>query len=856
MNEINKNNHFIEDKSLNLNDVINKLIARKTLFFSIAIPFFMVLVLIQLFKPYTPLYRAPFEIRISQEELIGDFSMGYQQPQFGNPTLQRVITNLLSVKLAEQVVDTLSLYAYVQNGESHLKIETRTKQDFSRPLGPFKLKINGKDVSLFSKHGEKIAGGRLNDFIDLGVLEFRPTSEKEIAKSKTYTITFFPRDRMALALRNSVSVKILEADKIEKGVVSDIPISGEKASDKLVTGEPNIYYPSSFGMLRVNVYWANPDEALRIARVLADLVLKEDRQERTQQYIQSKDFIESQLVFYQLKLDEQGNKIRQFKKSRNIADLNASIQALVNQVSQIEYQKSQREIEEKILKNLNQFLATADNKSIDSTLNLVATLVADPIFQNFYAQFVNLEVELKSALKEYSSGHPNVLAINAKLDGMRDQMTEQIGRRLTAIRAEIDNVGAQLKALLFRLQDVSEEEIELARLEREKETADKLYTFFVEKLEEIRIKEAEVTTNLKIVNPPVVSSRPINARKTLYNIFVAFLVSIFLGLSAIFIAEYLDDTIKDPDTIKAKLGLPIFASIPMIDNAKAKKEGAKLLERLGILSPKDKVEKTSAHEKIRILNRDISSAEFEAFRKLSMNIDFAHPEKKYRVIYVTSPGPKDGKTFIALNLGVVLGISNKKVILIDTDFRKKRGHLTGVVKLKTEHGIFDVLKGEAKLGDTITSVDIEKDTNEANDRNEQELSSHRDALRPLLKDKSSTIDLLPIGKIPPNPFVFLESEKMKKIIEELKQHYDYLIIDGVPMLLFADATYLANIADGVLITATYGKTRFKELQATRDVLISSNSEIVGVVVNYVPRSWGSYYYHYYHKYYTKYYDRE
>ncbi|MCK4251792.1 CpsD/CapB family tyrosine-protein kinase, partial [candidate division WOR-3 bacterium] len=248
-----------------------------------------------------------------------------------------------------------------------------------------------------------------------------------------------------------------------------------------------------------------------------------------------------------------------------------------------------------------------------------------------------------------------------------------------------------------------------------------------------------------------------------------------------------------------------------------------------------------------ILDGDISSAEFEAFRKLSINLDFAHPEKKYKIIYITSAGPEEGKTFISANLGHVLSMSNKKVIIIDTDFRKKRGNLTYLTKSNKKKGLFDILKGETKLKNTIIPLTIPPSLPRGGEATPHGVSP---------KLTSSLLELVPTGKIPPNPFVFLESEEMRKIIAELGKDYDYVIIDGVPLLLFADATYIANFVDGVLLTAKYGKTGFKELEYARDMLLTSNSNIIGLIMNAVPKTRSSYYYYhhyYYHKYYPKYY---
>jgi len=825
-----------EQVSINVHDLINAFLRRKNLFIYITLPIFIGIIIYQSIKPYNPLYRATFDIGVTQERPVEGFFASYEEPtmQIGAVT-QRVISNLLSVNLAEKVVDTLALYAYIRKADSDIKVEVRIKKDFRKHIGPLKLQVSDGKVKIF-KNGDKIKEGLLNEFTDLEFFDLKVTLLKAVATGKTYELTVFSRDRMALALRNSLSIRVLEADKIDKEVASsEVPFSGEGASKKLVIATS--IYPgiNLIGILRINVHWGNPVDALEIAKVLSEKIIQEDIGEKSLQFIQSKTFIDTQLTLYQDNLNQLEDKIRLFKEKKKIADLKASTQALINQISNLESKKNQLQIEEKILGNLGEYLA-AQGEQARETPNFAAAMLSDPVLQSFYSQLLQTEAELKGKLREYSIGHPKVLEIQAKLGGLKEQMREETEKRTSSIKTEISSVESQVLSLQTKLENVPDDEIQLARLERDRETAEKLYTFFAEKLEETRVQEAGVTSDLKIINPPVVSSSAVNSRRPALTLFLAFLISILAGGVTVFVVEYLDNTVKDPEIIKAKLGLSIISSIPIFEDYSVKSTKTKLIEKFGNLGTKSRAKKFD--ETFRILSEDISSAEFEAFKKLSMNLDFAHPEKKYRVIYVTSPGPEEGKTFIVLNLGIVVGTRGRKVMIIDTDFRKKKGHLTDVAKLKRKEGLFNALKGESRLEDVITKIKFYN----------SELSA--------AITQGENVDLLPIGEIPPNPFVFLESETMKKIIDELRGQYDYVIIDGVPILLFADAAYLANFADGVLLTARYGKTGVQELANSRDILITSKSNIIGLVMNGVPRSRGSYYYHYYQKYYSKYYKKE
>jgi len=758
---------------------------------------------------------------------------------------QRVISSLLSVNLAEKVVDSLDLDTYVKSVGSDIDVVIRLKQQIDKTTGPFRLKVSGSGF-VVSRNGNIVGKGPLGDFHDIGLFEMKVTLLRSLSEEETYELYLYPRSRIALALRNSLAIKVLEADKIEQSETFEkVPFSGEGADKKLVTAKSIFPGMNLIGILRIDVHWGNPDDALQIAQVLSHQILREDINEKSKQFIQSEIFIDSQLTLYQDRLTAFEEQIKQFKESKNIADLKASTQALINQVSELETRKNQLQIEEKILVDLNNYLVSSD-PNVDTTPNFAATMLSDAVLRNFYSQLLNTEAELKGRLKEYSSNHPKVMEIRARLDGLKEQLKDEIRKRIPTIKTEIESYASQIRFLQARLENVPVDEVSLARLERDKETAEKLYTFFAEKLEEARVQEAGVTSDLKIINPAIVSQNPVNSRRPILTLFLALVISMLAGGFAVFIAEYVDSTIKDPEVVKAKTNLPIFAMIPVIDTPASTSEGidtkkehvsggtGKKRQSAGtaIFSRITGTRKKESEE-LRIIDQDVASPEFESFRKLAMNLDFAHPEKKYRAIYITSAGPEEGKTFVTLNLGLVLNKLGKRVMLIDTDFRKKSGNLTEIAESKEKLGLFDSLRGDLEPEDVKIALDLGRSG----------INSHN----------IQRLDLIPTGEVPPNPFVFLESDKMRDVVGVLRYRYDYVLIDGVPILLFADAAYLADFTDGVLMTARYGKTDLKDLKQAKDTLTTAKSNIIGIVINSVPRTRGNYYYKYYHKYYSKYY---
>lgn len=857
-----------EEKPFDIHELINKFWRRKRLFIYVAVPILVYVLISQLTKPYKPLYRATFDIGVTNEMPVEGMFSGPTKgsiAQIGAVT-QRVISSLLSVNLAEKVVDNISLCAFVKNGASEIRVETRLKEDIKHAIGPLKLKLGDGTYTLYDEdrklgegtfgsywvyeQGAKSEQGALSEYDDFGEFELRVTPLQPVHRKKTYELTLYPKKTTALALRNSLSITVLEADKIEQmGGSSGLPSSGEGAKRKLVKATSLLPGMNLIGVLRIDVHWANREDALEIANALAQQIIEEDKTEKSIHFTQSKTFIDSMLQFYHGRLTQLEENIKNFKERKGITNLAVSTQALIGQTSTLEASRSQLQIEKKILQDIDKYLSAP---GVDAELTYAATLMGDPMLSGIYTNLLQAEAAYRAALKEYSVGHPKVMQISAQLTGLKEQLKEETTKRLSTLSTEISSVSRQIGTLQGKLESVPEDEIQLARLGRDRETAEKLYTFFAEKLEETRVQEAGVTSDLKIINPPLVSGSPVNSKGTLKNLITAIVLSVLGGGFAVFVADYLDKTVKDPDAIRNKLGLPLFGTVPamLTDGDNQKK---RLAEKLGI-PPSiqrwwDYKRKRQRHESPRILGDDVSSPEFEAFRKLTYNLGIDEPAKGKQVIYITSPGPEDGKTFITLNLAVALAASGNWVVIADTDFRKRGGHLTDVANVKTRFGLFDVLRDKASLKDVI--VPIEDETVSRDKRGLQAKRSAR-KIEGMVHSPRSFIDVLPTGRIPANPFLFLESTEMSKIVELLKETYDFVLIDGVPVLLFADAAFLSKFADSVVLTARYGKTGLKELEYSRDILLASKPDNVGLVMNGVPRERGSYYYSYYFKYYSKY----
>jgi capsular exopolysaccharide synthesis family protein len=781
---------------------LNLIFRRLGLFFLIFLISFIFLLIYHFRKPYIPIYKASFEIGISKEKVREDI-FSERNPYYSPisqiaPTLQRVISNIMDVEIAKKIADSFDLYLKIEDVKN-VKIDSRIKEEYNSYFGPYLVEFfDEKNFEVKDKNGKTLGKGEIGKYFDIGPLEFKILEKPE----KNFKISFYPIDKISLAIRNSINIKVLETKTLEKEVFSGIPYSGEIISKNLISAGELSPSLNILGIMRINLYWGNPYDAFKIAKCLSDFILKYDILEKTRGYVKSREFIESQLSLYSSKLDSIENEIRKFKEKEKIVNLEVKTQSLISRISELESKKEKIALKEKLFKDFNEKVSKGENIT-DEMPNFMLAVLDDPILQKYYTDLIEIENEYRSYKKEYSFEHPKIREISSKLFALREGMKEEISKRMESINIEKKGLEEQIQNLSEKLKEIPEEEILLAKLEKERERIEKLYSFFAEKLEEIKIQEAGITSDLKIVNPPTLSYTPINKRNTSLILIFSFFISIFLSLLITFFIEYFDPRIKDVEILKNKITL-----LGLIPDANEKNNLF-----FNFLNKKN--------SDLKILQND--SIIYEDFKKLFFNLNFVHPEKRYKLIYITSIAPSEGKTFITLNLGKVLKDFGKRVLIMDTDFRKKE--MEKIFDLRIDKGIFDYLSNNIELSSILKKID-------------------------------ENLYLISPGKIPPNPLIYFESNKFEEFLKELKENFDYVLIDGLPILLFSEPLSIARKTDGVIIVLRYSYTHFDAFLETLDLIKNSGSELIGAVFNCVPIKRGAYYYYKYYKYYSKYYKRE
>lgn len=212
-----------------------------------------------------------------------------------------------------------------------------------------------------------------------------------------------------------------------------------------------------------------------------------------------------------------------------------------------------------------------------------------------------------------------------------------------------------------------------------------------------------------------------------------------------------------------------------------------------------------------VVEKNPKSIAAEAYRSLRTNIQYSSFDKEYKTIVVTSANPGEGKSTTAGNLALTLAEGEAKVLLVDCDMRKPSMHKN--FRVTNTYGISDVLLQKQKVMDVAHMY-------------------------------NKNLSIITAGKIPPNPAEMLASKAMTLFLKEMKEHFDYIVLDTPPVQAVADSQILSTKVDGTLVVVRAGVTKKDDVHNSVASLKKVNANIIGTVLHAVDNSRNKYYYYY------------
>lgn len=484
-------------------------------------------------------------------------------------------------------------------------------------------------------------------------------------------------------------------------------------------------------------------------------------------------FIDEQLIGIQDSLHKAETDLQIFQEGNDFMDLTAQSKEMFEHLKDIEKRKSELELSLKYYENLQDYI----NKNLDDLNKLVvpsAMGIQDQMLNKLVVELVALSSKKAEQLATSTEKNPIVLTIDEQIIQTKKQLSENIANMIHNTNVTIKELANQIKIYDEQIKKLPTTQRAYLGYERKFSLNDELYKFLMEKRAEAQIVMASNSPDNSVID----AARLSTTKKVAPRSMMVYLVCIVLGCAVpaafIFFKEIFNLKVLEKSDIEKITKLPIIGQIPYTSPRDASSSSTFVID-----SPKSPIS--------------------EAFRSIRTNIEYIVQGKDKCVFSVIADSPGIGKTYISINMASIYAMYGKKTLLVGMDLRKPR--LYQEFGLSNKVGVSSYLAGKVSV---------------------------EEAIQP--SGKLPTLDILTAGPVPPNPAELIASDRCDQLFKELKEKYDYIIVDTPPLLWVTDALLLMKHVDTSVYVIRQAVTNKKALEVVVKDLEQRNLS-VSLVVN-------------------------
>lgn len=551
-------------------------------------------------------------------------------------------------------------------------------------------------------------------------------------------------------------------------------------------------------IIGLSVTWRDPVTSAQIANAFGNVVVDRQRQLVAGQADNAITFLNQQLPQAQKAMNDAQTQLASFEAQHHIADITSQTQTLIASLASLDAKVGQVQADrQQAQAELSS--AQAQLKSTPATVTGGQTVAQNPVLAQLQSQLSQTDVQLQTALQQYTEKHPTVIALRnqeaqikreiaqtqssvvANTNTIPNPVYQQIQQQAEQYATQIASDNAQLGALKMQQQQMNPQLAQLpaqtatlANLQRQAKSAEDVYTALQQKFNNAQIARDTALSDVTITQPADPHFADVKPH-LIMNLLLGVALGAVLAILGAFVIDYLDNTIKDDRDVEQELALPSLAAIPLVKM----RNGTPELPWVRTMS-------------------------IEAFLQLVTSMKYAS-DRPLSTVVVTSPTQGDGKSTVALNVAIAMGELEPRVLLVDADLR--RASLHHKLRMKNERGLSDILVGRSRLEDVVQGT------------------------------RYPGLDLLTSGTPTPNPIKLLESGRMDEFLREAQERYRCVVIDGTALSVNVDSAVVARKADGTVIVLSANQTDLRAAkQALRRMQQVGVRNVLGYVLNrVVPR---------------------
>ena len=457
-------------------------------------------------------------------------------------------------------------------------------------------------------------------------------------------------------------------------------------------------------------------------------------------------FIDSTLVAMESQLKETGSELKTFRKDKNIYEIEGGGEKVSDKIMDFDVERDQVTRKIAYYNSLKSYL----NNSVDYS-RLPAPSVAgieDPNVVVNVSKLIALSTQ-RSEMAYAVKSDKIFKDFDNQMQAVKNVLLENIASAKGSLLTDLAMVNAKIGQAESTVKRLPEQQQELLKIQRKYDLSDNIYNEFLKKRNEAEIVKASNLSDIHFIDPAKDIGGGLIGPKTSVNYILALFLGTLIPLLFIFGIFFINNSIQNTEDISKLTQIPL----------------------IGVIG----VNKDSLN--LAVFDKP-KSALSEAFRTIRSSLQFLYKKQQVsgsKTLMITSSISGEGKTFCSINIATVFALSEKKTVIIGLDLRKPR--LADEFNLKNQIGVVNYLIKQNSLAEIINPTQI------------------------------PNLDVILSGPIPPNPSELILSDAMRDLILELKQQYDYIILDTPPVGLVSDALELAQFADVTLYIVRQNYTK-------------------------------------------------
>ena len=691
----------------------------------------------------TPAYQASTKVLIKDDDdskrrgSLGS-SMIQSAANLGFMSNSNGIDNEIEIlsahDLAQLAVHDMKIYVNYYHKSAFKDPLVYKEQEVSVDLDlPHLKKLNAPIKLSIEKEGTKYhVKGTYNLPIDAFSFE-KETSEFE----KTF-------DRLPATISTRVGTLTFTPSKIYKledgEVLKAVIVSPEMAAKQYTKNLTVSQTSKTTTIAELVLNDENPQRALDYLNTLLKVYNRQANEDKNEIAYRTEQFINNRLQKINAELGNTEGQLESYKKRNKVIEMKLNATATIANSDAYAQKLQDANTQVELLNELGKYMNEPGNKYQPIPSNVGLT---DESSTELINQYNKIALDRNNALHAASETSPTVTPLTAQLDALTTSIKRAMRQAKLGMEIQRNSIAKQAAEYAGQIGNSPEQERVLTQIGRQQEVKSGLYLMLLEKREENSISLAATADKGKIIDAPSFIGKV--SPKSSIIMLIALVLGLAIPAGILFLIEFFKYKIEGHEDVIKLTQIPVIADIPVASDA-AKKEGKADI----------------------VVHQNVNNLMEEIFRGLRTNIQFILKSDE-KVIMFTSSTSGEGKTFVASNIGISLALLGKKVIMVGLDIRKPR--LAELFQIDNHHN-------------GITNL-IVRDHNSWEDIQNQILSS----------GVNSKLDLLMAGPVPPNPGELVTRASLDDIINQLKQHYDYIILDTAPVGLVNDSLQLGRLAD-------------------------------------------------------------